>query len=173
MLCKFLKLFPLQNVFFVLTGSYCIYKSKVAECPHKMSSGRMRWDASLSPKPTNSGSGDTESDDEDYGNINLEGGLLPDGLNDSDTTIKFCCQTDGKWYNSIELPISQPFYLLTSNSTGTPKCQMVKWAFSYLEHVVFDTDRQEAGGDHLFLNGSGPKTKAYYCYYEGTLEISL
>ena len=46
---------------------------------------------------------------------------------------------------------------------------MVKWAFSYLEYIVFDTEdennRNVQGGEHLFLDGE----KKYYCYYEGTL----
>jgi hypothetical protein len=83
--------------------------------------------------------------------------------------LEYCCQTDGNWYYSIELPVSQPFYLLTSSSTDTPKCQMVKWAFSYLEYIVFDTEDDNnydnQGGEHLFLDGD----KKYYCYYEGTL----
>jgi hypothetical protein len=94
---------------------------------------------------------------------------LPDGVYDRDTRIFYCCQTDGNWYDSIELPVGQPFYLLTSSSTDTPKCQMVKWAFSYLEYIVFDTadsaNRDKAEGEHLFLDGD----KKYYCYYEGTL----
>jgi hypothetical protein len=134
---------------FVLTGSYCIYKSGV--CPNFMRSGWVYWD------------------DENRNNINKKGGFLPDGSYDKDTRMEYCCQIDGNWYDSIELPVSQPFYLLTSNSTDTPKCQMVKWAFSYMEYIVFDTEdidnKDGQGGEHLFLDGD----KKYYCYYEGTL----
>jgi hypothetical protein len=46
---------------------------------------------------------------------------------------------------------------------------MVKWAFSYMEYIVFDTEdidnKDGQGGEHLFLDGD----KKYYCYYEGTL----
>jgi hypothetical protein len=56
-------------------------------------------------------------------------------LPNKDTKMEYCCQTDDNWYDSIELPVSQPFYLLTSSSTDTPKCQMVKWTFSYLEYT--------------------------------------
>jgi hypothetical protein len=46
---------------------------------------------------------------------------------------------------------------------------MVKWAFSYLEYIVFDTEdknnKDDQGGEHLFLD----EDKKYYCYYEGTL----
>jgi hypothetical protein len=108
-------------------------------------------------------------DDTDYKNKYSMGGSLPDGVYNQDTKIYYCCQTDGNWYDSIELPVSQPFYLLTSNSTDTPKCQMVTWALSYLEYIVFDTEDTNnydtQGGEHLFLDGD----KKYYCYYEGTL----
>ena len=108
-------------------------------------------------------------DDENNGNKNRKIGYLPDGSYDKDTNIEYCCQTDGNWYDSIELPVSQPFNLLTSNSTDTPRCQMVKWAFSYLEYIVFDTEdsnnKDDQGGEHLFLDGR----KLFYCYYEGTL----
>ena len=138
-----------RKCIFVLTGSYCIYKS--GTCPKDMRSGWVKWD------------------DENNNNENRKRGYLPDGSYDKDTKIEYCCQTDGNWYDSIELPVSQPFYLLTSNSTDTPKCQMVKWAFSYLEYIVFDTEDSDnkdgQGGEHLFLDGD----KKYYCYYEGTL----
>ena len=108
-------------------------------------------------------------DDSDYANKNSIGGFLPDGVYNKDTWLYYCCQTGDNWYDSIELPVSQPFYLLTSSSNDTPKCQMVKWAFSYLEYIVFDTEdsdnKDDQGGGHLFLDGE----KKYYCYYEGTL----
>ena len=132
---------------FVLTGAYCIYKSKDAGCPKYMDTGWVRWDDK---------------------NGNKEGSL-PDGQYDEDTLIRYCCQTAGHWYDSIELPVSQPFYLLTSNSTVSPKCQMVKWAFSYLEYIVFVTNDQNntdsQGGEHLFLYG----ITLFYCYYKGML----
>jgi hypothetical protein len=107
-------------------------------------------------------------DDENVWNENSFGGFLPDGGYDKKLTlIKYCCQTDGNWYDSIELPVSKPFYLLTSSSTYTPKCQMVKWEFSYLEYIVFDTEDDNnldfKSAQHLFLDGE----KKYYCYYEG------
>jgi hypothetical protein len=138
-----------RKCIFVLTGSYCIYKS--GTCPKGMAGGWVHWD------------------DTDYKNKNSMGGSLPDGVYNQDTKIYYCCQTDGNWYDSIELPVSQPFYLLTSNSTDTPKCQMVTWAFSYLEYIVFDTEdknnKDDQAGVHLFFDGD----KKYYCYYEGTL----
>ena len=109
-------------------------------------------------------------DDEDYKNKNKKGGILPDGVYNADTKIYYCCQTNGNWFDSIELPVSKPFYLLPSNSVRDgPKCQMVKWAVSYLEYIVFDTNDQYNGDTqsraHLFLQGR----KLYYCYYEGRL----
>ena len=108
-------------------------------------------------------------DDEDNNNGNKNGGWLPDGTYNKDTKIRYCCQTKGHWDVPIKLPVSQPFYLLTSSATNSPKCQMVKWALSYLEYIVFDTedDNNADGedGNHVFLEGR----KLYYCYYEGTL----
>jgi hypothetical protein len=108
-------------------------------------------------------------DDTDYKNKNSRGGFLPDGSYNEDTKIEYCCQTKGHWYDVIELPVSQPFYLLTSSSAGPPKCQMVKWAFSYLEYIVFDTEdknnKDKQGGKHVFKSGD----KLFYCYYESTL----
>ena len=136
---------------FVALGKYCIYKASDAACPRYMNSGWVKWD------------------DENTLNINKKGGWLPDGTYDRDTLIRYCCQTKGNWDISIELPVSQPFYLLKSSATGSPKCQMVKWALSYLEYIVFDTEDDDNGdeesGDHVFLQGR----KLYYCYYKGTL----
>ena len=140
----------MKEITFVFTGSYCIYKKDVL-CPNDMDTGWVRWD------------------DEDDNNANKKGGSLPEGSYDKDTHMYYCCQTAGYWYNSIELPVIRPFYLLTSSSNVYPKCQMVKWAFSYLEYIVFDTNRQanrdSQAGKHVFLYGR----KLFYCYYEGTL----
>ena len=143
----------MKEITLVFTGSYCIYKHKDVLCPKNMDTGWVRWD------------------DEDDNNANKKGGSLPEGSYDKDTHMYYCCQTAGYWYNSIELPVVRPFYLLTSNSNAFPKCQMVKWAFSYLEYIVFDTNDQNngdrQGGKHIFLYGR----KLFYCYYEGTLFI--
>ena len=112
-------------------------------------------------------------DDENTQNTNQGGGSLPDGTYNQDTLIHYCCQTAGNWHDPIELPVSRPFYLLTSSSVSTPKCQMVKWAFSYLEYIEFDTSRPDNAnqqlGEHVFLQGR----KSYYCYYKGTRNILL
>ena len=139
------------NGFFVVSGKYCIYKASSVACPDDMDPGWVRWD------------------DEDNNNGNKNGGWLPDGTYNKDTKIRYCCQTKGHWDVPIKLPVSQPFYLLTSSATNSPKCQMVKWALSYLEYIVFDTEDNNngdgEGGNHVFLEGR----KLYYCYYEGTL----
>jgi hypothetical protein len=134
-----------------------------------MRSGWVRWNAySVPTTPEGSGTGEFPGDDEDYSNISKSGRWLPDGSYDNDIVIKYCCQTEGKWFESIELPVTRPFYLLTSNSTNTPVCQMVKWAFSHMEYILFDTIdedyplRQE--GNHIFMKGR----KMFYCYYKGT-----
>lgn len=141
----------MNDMFFVSTGEYCIYM-KSGACPTNMTSGWVYWD------------------DENHGNRNKRNGSLPQGIYGRDTQIHYCCQTNGKWYESIELPVNRPFYLLTSNSVATPKCQMVKWAVSRLEYVVFDTEhhdnRDSQAGDHAFMEN---RSKVYYCYYEGTL----
>ncbi|XP_028399576.1 uncharacterized protein LOC114522985 isoform X2 [Dendronephthya gigantea] len=136
-----------QNVFWP-SGKYCIYK-KDGACPKNMASGWVKWD------------------DENYKNRNKKRGSLPQGVYNKDTKIHYCCQTNGKWYDSIELPVNRPFYLLTSNSVDTPKCQMVKWATSRLEYVVFDTEHSSKtnsqAGNHVFRKNR----RIYYCYYEG------
>ncbi|XP_046857423.1 cubilin-like isoform X3 [Xenia sp. Carnegie-2017] len=134
-------------------GSYCIYKSN-ANCPKGMSTGFVEWD------------------DEDDENSNKKGGQLPHGTYNDDTVIHYCCQTDGKWYEPIELPVTQPFYLLTSNSLSLPKCQIVKWATSQMEYILFDTDDNNIyggfAGKHVFVNSSARPglRKLYYCYYK-------
>ena len=122
-----------------------------------MSSGSVKWD-----------------DEDDFPRrVNDRGGQLPDGTYDRDTTINYCCRTNGNWYDSIELPVMKPFYLLTSNSLSSPKCQMVKWAKSRMEYILFDTEddnnRDNLSGNHVFVNTSDSfgRLNFYYCYYKG------
>ncbi|XP_046842956.1 cubilin-like isoform X2 [Xenia sp. Carnegie-2017] len=135
-------------------GTYCIYKSRGTICPNGMSHGFVRWD------------------DENNGNINKHGGYLPDGTYDIDTIITYCCRTNGNWYDSIELPVIKPFYLLTSNSLSSPKCQMVKWATSQMEYISFNTENTRNldyyAGDCVFFDTSGSSglVNLYYCYYK-------
>ncbi|XP_046857428.1 uncharacterized protein LOC124450810 [Xenia sp. Carnegie-2017] len=123
-------------------------------CPKGMSSGFVQWD------------------DEDDENSNKKGGQLPHGTYNDDTVIHYCCQTDGKWYEPIELPVTQPFYLLTSNSLTSPRCQMVKWATSEMEYISFNTKDDDNIDDfhekHVFVNTSAGLSlrKLYFCYYK-------
>ena len=43
-------------------------------------------------------------DDEDDGNLNSVTGVLPDGVYNQDTKIKFCCRNDGDYRTAISLP---------------------------------------------------------------------
>ncbi|XP_046861965.1 uncharacterized protein LOC124455068 isoform X4 [Xenia sp. Carnegie-2017] len=136
-------------------GTYCIYKSRNTICPNGMSHGFVKWD------------------DENKYNINKKGGYLPDGIYNRDTRIYYCCQTNGNWYDSIELPVIKPFYLLTSSSLLSPKCQMVMWATSQMEYILFNTEhnnnRDYFSGNHVFEDTSATynsRTKLYYCYYK-------
>ena len=107
-------------------------------------------------------------DDEDNGNDNQRHGTLPDGTFDDDTTIKYCCQNQGYWFSSIELPTARPFYLLPHKS---PNCQRVKYALSSLEYIVYDTENDNNGdqfsGSHVFTNKVKSLPKIYYCHYQG------
>ena len=120
-----------------------------------------------------SSNGTVKWDDENTNNVNVREGQLPDGIYDKDTTINYCCQTNGNWYDSIELPVLKPFYLLTSNSLSSPQCQMVKWATSQMEYILFDTEddnnSDNLSGNHVFVDASDSsgRKKFYYCYYKG------
>ena len=117
--------------------------------------------------------GSIKWDDEDYQNRNYQSGILPDGTYyylDGGTTIDYCCQDEGYWFNSIELPVDRPFYLLPHKS---PNCQRVKWALSSLEYIVYDTENYNKSdtfsGSHVFTNKVKSLPKIYYCYYEGMI----
>ena len=129
-------------------GFYCIYKKQ--NCPKDMLEGSITWD------------------DEDSKNRNDHGGTLPD-LDTSfpGTKLYFCCQTQGKWYKSIELPIQKPFYLLPYSLN----CQRVVGAISSLEYIIFNTEdfsnADKFNGHHVFSDKVQSLPKIYYCYYEG------
>ena len=117
-------------------------------------------------------SGHVKWDDEDM-NKNSGRGTLPDGEYGKDTIIFYCCQSQGSWHDSLELPIDHPFYLLPckSESFNSPRCQQVKWALSKLEYIIYDTQDGRNGdalfGNHVFAIKSHPSLlTVYYCYYE-------
>ena len=60
--------------------------------------------------------------DEDFINTNEVHGVVPDGIYNDDTTIYFCCRNDGSYQTPIDLPTTDPFYLLQKNKDG---CQRV------------------------------------------------
>ena len=118
--------------------------------------------------------GSVKWDDEDKDNNNEKKGTLPDGTYNKDTTIKYCCQDKGHWYNAVQLPVDRPFYLLPHNSASfkNPKCQLVKWAMSWSEYIKYDTNdwvnSDELKGSHVFVHSSGKSILTInYCYYKG------
>ena len=112
-------------------------------------------------------------DDENSRNNNRKKGTLPDGTYDENTMIKYCCQDEGHWYNAVQLPVDRPFYLLPHNSASfkNPKCQLVKWAMSWLEYIRYDTNdwknSDELKGSHVFVHSGESLLTMYYCYYKG------
>ena len=117
--------------------------------------------------------GSVKWNDQNYNNNNHQSGILPDGTyynHYGPTTIEYCCQDEGYWFNSIELPVDRPFFLLPHKS---PNCQRVKWALSSLEYIVYDTENYNNGdtfsGNHVFTNKVKRLPKIYYCYYEGMI----
>ena len=118
--------------------------------------------------------GSVKWDDENLKNDNRQSGIFPDGTYQLDypysTTIEYCCQDKGYWFNSIRLPVDRPFYLLPHKS---PNCQRVKWALSSLEYIVYDTENYNKSdtfsGSHVFTNKVKSLPKIYYCYYEGMI----
>jgi hypothetical protein len=113
-------------------------------------------------------------DDEDSPNngANNFHGILPDGefgVGDHKTKISYCCNDQGDWRQSIELPIHQSFYLLPHQ---TNNCQRVKGALSTLEKITYDTEEvnnyDEFQGRHAYTDALKGKPTVYYCYYKGT-----
>ena len=139
------------SVFF--TGSYCVYQYGTS-CPTGFGNGWIAWD------------------DEDTYNVNKYNGILPAGIYDVNTNIKYCCDKSGQWYNAIKLPVDRPFYLLPRNSPGpNPNCQIIKWAMTSLEHITYDTEntqnRDKSVGDHVFYKKKHESAlQMYYCYYQ-------
>nr|XP_058952004.1 cubilin homolog isoform X2 [Pocillopora verrucosa] len=111
-------------------GKYCIYK-KYPGCPEGLTSGELFWD------------------DQDGYQINDDGGVLPEGRYNHDTTINFCCRTDGDRDDPVLLPVKSPFFLLAYESA---KCQMVKWAVSTVEWIHYDTEDWDNQDEALGCN---------------------
>lgn len=133
-------------------GEYCVYK-RGSQCPSGLEEGYVYWD------------------DDDYYNLNNEGGILPSGQYGTNTGIEFCCQTSGNKKSPILLPIQFPFFLLAFRSH---ECQMVKWAIANMEWIYYDTEhsvnRDRADWPYPYNAGIKHPT-IYYCYYRGTSSL--
>ena len=86
------------------------------------------------------------------------------------TRLFYCCQTEGQWYNPVELPTEKPFYLLPYK---TPNCQRVLWMVSSLEYITYDTENDVNGdefiGHHVYTDKVESLPKIFYCYYAGLI----
>ena len=125
------------------------------QCPSGMKSGAIKWD------------------DEDTSNNNMHGGILPNGtFNRHETLIEYCCQDQGHWNDSIELPVDKPFYLLPYNSQN---CQRVKGAISTLDYIIYDTEEDNNydsfTSSHVFTDKNKGLPKIFYCYYKGKVYL--
>ena len=72
-------------------GTYCI--AKKGKCPRGFWKGGIHWD------------------DYNYFNKNWKWGELPDGRYNRDTTVDYCCRSDGNHRSPIDLPTDKPFVL--------------------------------------------------------------
>lgn len=109
--------------------------------------------------------GEIKWDDEDTKNDNMAEGILPDGEYKKDTTLQFCCRSDGSAENPIELPIRETFFLLKHSS----RCQAVLGMRVTEEWLFWDCEDRENKNSY---NGEVPASfitkdvKLHYCYYE-------
>lgn len=152
--------FRWNNFQILLEGFYCVYKNSGSSCPTGMAIGWTKWF------------------DRKYLNINRKGGTLPDGEYNRDTLLKYCCQDQGHWYNSIELPVDRPFYLLPhhSSASDSSKCQRVKYALSSLEYIIYNNQNvtQDPDNNHAYTELTDSRlSKLYYCYYKGMFELPV
>ena len=72
-------------------GTYCI--AKKGRCPRGFREGGIHWD------------------DYNFFNKNWRWGELPDGRYNRDTTVKYCCRSDGNHKAPMALPTDKPFVL--------------------------------------------------------------
>ncbi|KAJ8023274.1 hypothetical protein HOLleu_35640 [Holothuria leucospilota] len=128
------------------SGRYCVYKK--GPCPDGLEEGSIHWD------------------DENTLNQNKNRGVLPDGNYSDDTTISFCCRTDGYTALPIHLPTDKPFILL-SNAL---RCQAVHGMNVSEEYFGWHT---EAINNQDSSTGSTPTIpkigsswiRLTFCYY--------
>ncbi|XP_015762523.1 PREDICTED: uncharacterized protein LOC107341595 [Acropora digitifera] len=132
-------------------GQYCIYQ-KGSTCPVGMQSGFVSWD---------------DENGINGKNKNNHSGSLPTGVYNQDTTIYYCCQTQGSYDKPILLPTDKSFYLMALEN----HCQHVLNTVHTMEHIYFDTEN-ENNHDQLTRPvpyGAGWSTlrAIHYCYYQG------
>ncbi|XP_022296255.1 uncharacterized protein LOC111106032 [Crassostrea virginica] len=128
------------------SGNYCILKQGIS-CPTGFQTGSVYWD------------------DEDRNNKNSYGGVLPSGEFGRNTRINYCCREDGPYNNTIQLPTTQPFYLLRFTSP----CQMVQGMNFENESVEFDDEdnnnKNSVSGKYPLGASNGRNQRLRYCYY--------
>ena len=104
-------------------------------------------------------------DDEDSGNQNDKGGVVPDGHYDRNTKIEYCCRTDGYATVPITLPTASPFVLIMSDSF---QCQRVRGMDERAEYFYWDNE-----DNRPISKVEGPvgavgnsNIKVHYCFYK-------
>lgn len=126
-------------------GTYCI-AMKNKHCPHGFNAGGIMWD------------------DYDFFNKNRKWGSLPDGTYGHDTTVKYCCRSDGNHNVPMTLPTGKPFVLYRYGG----RCQRVSRMRYTQLYIKWD--------DNNFINkdkcwGAHPDTPCkpdhllHFCYY--------
>jgi hypothetical protein len=87
----------------------------------------------------------------------------------NNTRLSFCCITNGSKTIPIDLPTTNPFYLLPFKSID---CQQVKWMISNSEWIKYD--KENTGTDYSSIDGVVPYNTLnsnkditnFYCYYQ-------
>jgi hypothetical protein len=128
-------------------GRYCI--AKKGSCPRGFRTGELYWD------------------DEDSGNINAITGVVPDGIYNRDTRIRYCCRGDGSSSTAMRLPTSNPFVLYQFQSRG---CQRVAGMRYHEISITFDDEdnrnANSCSGSRPYDPGCpGRNHHLYLCYY--------
>ncbi|XP_078686902.1 uncharacterized protein LOC144919349 [Branchiostoma floridae x Branchiostoma belcheri] len=127
------------------SGSYCIFKK--SSCPPGFQSGELFWD------------------DEDDDNGNYRSGVLPDGIYNGNTLIRYCCRNDGSASSPISLPTGSPFYLFRYRQG----CQRVDDMNVREEFFRWDDEdddnKNRRQGAYPYDDGGSRDHRLHYCYY--------
>lgn len=150
-------------------GEYCIFQVGQT-CPSGFRSGYVMW-IDKRPKNNNYSLNSTR---------NRVDGTLPKGeYTPFNTTIYFCCRSDGRRDTPIKLPATKPFYLL-QHGKG---CQKVEGMAERQQFFHFNedlpADSPTAAEEHILYNvkykvphpridvsGFEKGLALYYCYYD-------